>query len=111
MLYPEGVKVIAKADSAEEISDGGIIMPFIDKRQVEITTGTIISIGPKADATFAEGADGVVKRQVKLGDRVIYARYGGAELKIKAKSGELVPLRVLNDEDVIIYDDEEEWDI
>ena len=113
MLYPEGVKVIVKPETTEEMTGGGIIIPpsVREQHDIAITRGELLCIGPKAEVVFAKEADGITKRSAKTGDKVVYARYGGAELAVKAKSGKRVPLRVLNDEDVIIYDDGEEWDI
>ena len=104
MLYPEGAKVLVSPDTEEEITKGGIIIPptVRDQHQVAITRGTIVAIGPLADIKFSEDLTGVAKRDARPGDKVIFARYGGAivtERKEDGTRGE--PLRILNDEDVV----------
>ena len=104
MLYPEGAKVLVSPDTEEEITKGGIIIPptVRDQHQVAITRGTIVAIGPLADIKFSEDLTGVGKRDARPGDKVIFARYGGAivtERKEDGTRGE--PLRILNDEDVV----------
>ena len=103
MLYPEGAKVIVKPDSVEEVTKGGIILPETVKsdKQVAVTRGKIIAIGPLADITFCESNDGVEKRKAKIGDKIIYARYGGAIITEKKDDGTRKELRILNDEDVV----------
>ncbi|MDR1069349.1 MAG: co-chaperone GroES [Gracilibacteraceae bacterium] len=74
-LRPLGDRVIIKAVEKEEKSKGGIIMP--DTAKEKPLEGEIMAVGPgKLDD------DG--KRQpmdVKVGDRVIYSKYSGTEIK------------------------------
>jgi chaperonin GroES len=102
MLYPEGSKVIVKPDAYEEITKGGIIIPETVKseRQIAVTRGTIVAIGPNADVTFGS-ADGIEKREARVGDKVIFARYGGAEVSEKKEDGSREKLRLLTDEDIV----------
>jgi chaperonin GroES len=104
MLYPEGSKVLVSPDTEEEMTKGGIIIPptVRDEHQVAITRGTIVAIGPLADIKFSDEISGTSKREARVGDKVIYARYGGAIVTEKKEDGSRgEPLRILNDEDIV----------
>lgn len=89
---PAGHRVIIKPDSLEEISEGGIVMAYVDKKRQEggIHTGTLIKIGPTAWKAFDDGVP-----WAKEGDRVYFAKYGGYEIDHNGEK-----YRVMNDEDV-----------
>jgi chaperonin GroES len=96
MIKPEGYKVLVKPDPVEEKSDGGIILPdqVKDMEQRGVIRGIIIDIGPTANVKYIE--DGSTYRKAKVGDHVIYARYGGFIIEEDDEE-----YRVLNDEDII----------
>jgi chaperonin GroES len=74
-LRPLGDRVIIKAVEKEEKSKGGIIMP--DTAKEKPLEGEIIAVGPGK-------LDDNGKRQpmdVNVGDRVIYSKYSGTEIK------------------------------
>ncbi|MEK7848126.1 MAG: co-chaperone GroES [Chloroflexota bacterium] len=74
-LEPLGDRVIIKPIPREEMTKGGIYIPDTAKEKPQ--EGEVVAVGPGK-----VGDDG--KRQpmeVKKGDRVIYARYAGTELK------------------------------
>lgn len=75
-LKPLGDRVIVKQDEAEEKTASGLILS--SGAQDKPQRGTIISVGPgKLDK------DGkLVKPEVKEGDKVIYSKYGGNEIKL-----------------------------
>lgn len=74
-LEPLGDRVIIKPIPREEMTKGGIYIPDTAKEKPQ--EGEVVAVGPGK-----VGDDG--KRQpmeVKKGDRVMYARYAGTELK------------------------------
>lgn len=74
-LEPLGDRVIVKPIPREDVTKGGIYLPDTAKEKPQ--EGEVIAVGPGK-----VGDDG--KRQpmeLKKGDRVIYAKYAGAELK------------------------------
>lgn len=76
-LVPLGDRVVVKALAEEEITKGGIVLPDTAKEKPQ--RGEVIAVGP---GKLSE--DG--KRQpieVKKGDKIIYAKYAGAEVKIE----------------------------
>lgn len=76
MLTPLGDRVVVKVLEAEEKTAGGIILPDTakDKPQegevVAVGTGRVLDNGTK------------VPVEVKVGDRVIFSKYGGSEVKV-----------------------------
>ena len=76
-LAPLGDRVVVKALEEEEITKWGILLPDTAKEKPQ--KGEVIAIGPGKLSD-----DG--KRQpmeVKKGDKVIYAKYAGTEVKIE----------------------------
>lgn len=77
MLKPLGDRVVVKPSSAEEKTQGGIILP--DTAQDKPQEGEIVAVGPGRLLDNGER----VAPEVKVGDRVIYSRYGGTEVKVE----------------------------
>lgn len=73
---PLGDRVIVEPESAEQTTASGIVLP--DTAQEKPQSGKIVSVGP--GKTSEEGK--VIPLTVKEGDVVIYAKYGGTELKV-----------------------------
>jgi len=60
----------------EEMTKGGIYLPDTAKEKPQ--EGEIVAVGP--GKVNDEGK--TIPMEVKVGDRVIYAKYGGSEIKI-----------------------------
>ncbi|MGE4170634.1 MAG: co-chaperone GroES [Candidatus Margulisiibacteriota bacterium] len=75
-LKPLGDRVIIAPESAEQKTKSGIVLP--DSAQEKPQSGTVLAVGP--GKTSDEGK--VIPLHVKAGDVVIYAKYGGTEIKI-----------------------------
>jgi len=74
-LVPLRDKVIVKPEPAEERTRSGIVLP--DSAKEKPVEGTVIAIG---SGVVIDGKQ--FPMEVKLGDRVIYSKYGGIEVKI-----------------------------
>ena len=72
---PMGDRVLVKPTEREDISPGGIILPDTAKEKPQ--EGEILAVGP--GRLTDEGKR--VPLDVKKGDTVLYAKYGGTELK------------------------------
>ncbi len=75
-LQPLGDRVVVKPIEKEEVSKGGIVLPDTAKEKPQ--EGEVIAVGPGK-----LGDDG--KRlaiDMKVGDRVIYAKYAGTEVEV-----------------------------
>ena len=75
-IKPLADRVLVETSSeAEETSTGGIIIPDTAKEKPQ--EGKIVAVGP--GRTDENGK--TIKMSVKVGDKVLYSKYGGTELK------------------------------
>jgi chaperonin GroES len=74
-LRPLEDRVVVKPIEAEEKTKSGIVLPDTAKEKPQ--QGEVIAVGP---GRFEDGNR--VPMEVKVGDRVIYSKYGGTEVKI-----------------------------
>ena len=74
-LEPLGDRVVVKPIAKEDVTKGGIYLPDTAKEKPQ--EGEVLAVGPGR-----LGDDGKrLPMEVKKGDRVIYAKYAGMELK------------------------------
>lgn len=73
---PLGDRVLVKRIEAQETSKGGIIIP--DAARERPGEGTVIAVGNGQRMTNGE----INKPDVKVGDRVMFGRYVGLEIKV-----------------------------
>ncbi len=75
-LKPLGDRVLIKPKVEEEKSKGGILLPdTVSKEKPQV--GEVLAIGP--GATNKEGK--IIPMTVKKGDKVVYAKYSGTDIK------------------------------
>ncbi|TFG90201.1 MAG: co-chaperone GroES [Candidatus Atribacteria bacterium] len=75
-LKPLGDRVLIKPILEEEKSKGGILLPdTVSKEKPQ--AGEILAVGP--GATNKDGK--IVPMTVKKGDKVVYAKYSGTDIK------------------------------
>jgi len=74
-LVPLGDRVVLKELEAEETTKSGIILP--DKAQEKPQQAEVVAVGPGG---MVDGNE--VKMEVKKGQKVIYSKYAGTEVKI-----------------------------
>lgn len=79
MIKPLGDKVVVEPLDSEEKSAGGIILPDSAKKKPQ--EGTVIAVGPGKVLDNGSRAE----MSVKVGDVVVYAKYGGTEVTIEGK--------------------------
>jgi len=89
-LTPLGDKLVIKAVVQEELLASGIIIP--DTAKEKPMQGEILAAGP--GRLDDEGKR--VPMEVKVGDRVLYAKYSGQEIKIDQEE-----FIVLSEKDVL----------
>ena len=76
MIKPLADRVLVEPSDAEEgVSKGGIIIPDTAKEKPQ--QGTVAALGP--GRTDDNGK--VIPMNVKEGDKVLYSKYGGTEIK------------------------------
>ena len=77
-VRPLGDRVLVLPIEQDEDKKGGIIIPDTAKEKPQ--EGKIVAVGP------GKHEDGkLVPMNVKKGDRVLYSKYGGTEIKIDGK--------------------------
>lgn len=79
MLKPLGDRVIAKSTAKEEMTAGGILLPDTAKEKPQ--EGEVIAVGPGRLLDSGK----LVPMDVKVGDKVIYSKYGGTEIKVSGE--------------------------
>jgi chaperonin GroES len=84
-LEPLGDRVVVKPSTKEEMTKGGIVIPDTAKEKPQ--EGEILAVGPGKMTEDGKR----IPLDVKVGDIVIYAKYGGTE--IKEGDEELIILR------------------
>ena len=78
-LKPLGNRVVVEAIEEEEITAGGIVLPETAKEKPQ--KGTVISVGPGE-----RDEDGKrIPMDVAEGDKVLFAKYAGTEIKIEGQ--------------------------
>ena len=74
-LVPLGDRVVIKQMVAEETTKSGIVLPGQAKEKPQ--QAEVVAVGPGG---LIDGKE--VQMQVKVGDKVIYSKYAGTEVKI-----------------------------
>jgi len=84
-LQPLADRVVVKPIEREEVTKGGIVLPDTVKEKPQ--EGKVIAVGP---GRLSEDGKRIAM-DVKVGDRIIYSKYGGTEITIDDE--ELIVLR------------------
>lgn len=74
-LVPLGDKVVLKQLEAEETTKSGIVLPGTAQEKPQ--QAEVVAVGPGG---VVDGKE--VTMQVKVGDRVIYSKYAGTDVKL-----------------------------
>ena len=74
-LVPLNDRVVLKQLVAEETTKSGIVLPGQAKEKPQ--QAEVVAVGPGG---MVDGKE--VKMEVKVGDKVIYSKYSGTEVKI-----------------------------
>ena len=78
-LKPLADRLVVEPIEQEEVTAGGIILPETAKEKPQ--QGKVVAAGP--GRTDDEGDR--IAMDVKVGDRVLYAKYSGTEIKLDGK--------------------------
>lgn len=78
-IRPLGDKVVVRAQTQEERTAGGIVLPDTAKEKPQ--QGTVVAVGP--GRILEDGSR--AKLAVKEGDTVVYSKYGGNEIKLNGE--------------------------
>ena len=89
-LKPLGGRVIVEPIEQEEMTAGGIILPETAKEKP--LEGKILAAGPGERDEDGER----IPMEVQVGDKVLYAKYSGTEVKMDGKK-----LLILRESDIL----------
>jgi chaperonin GroES len=83
-------RVVVRRVTADEKTAGGIIIP--DTAQEKPQEGEVLSVGPGG----RDEAGKIIKPDVKTGDRVLFAKWSGTEVKIDGQE-----LLIMKESDIL----------
>ena len=89
-LQPLADRLVVRPIEREEVTKGGIVLPDTAKEKPQ--EGEILAVGPGRLSDDGKR----IAMEVKIGDRVIYAKYGGTEIKIEDEE-----LLILRESDIL----------
>lgn len=89
MFKPVGNRVIIEPAKQEETTLSGIVLP--DSAREKPQEGIVVALGSKKNEKGE-----AIEFDVKLGDRIIFAKYTGSELKYDGKE-----YLVMREEDIL----------
>lgn len=75
-IKPLGEKVLVRPKTEEEMTAGGIVLPDTAKEKPQ--EGEVLAVGPGKILDNGQR----VEVSVKVGDMVIYSKYGGTEVTV-----------------------------
>ncbi|MCB5558369.1 co-chaperone GroES [Anaerosalibacter bizertensis] len=83
-IKPLGDRVVIKMIEVEEKTKSGIVLPSSAKEEPQMAE--VVAIGPDIEN------DEKKSKQVKLGDKVIFSKYSGTEVKLDDEEYTIVKL-------------------
>lgn len=75
-VTPLGDRVLIKVSASEETTAGGILLPDTAKEKPQVGEITAVGPGKRNDDGSRQAPE------VKVGDKVLYSKYAGTELKL-----------------------------
>jgi chaperonin GroES len=90
-LQPLEDRIVVRPSEAEETTASGLVIPDTAKEKPQ--QGEVLAVGP---GRRAENTGDLVPLDVKVGDKVVYSKYGGTEITIDGEE-----LLILTSRDVL----------
>ena len=90
-LRPLEDRVVVQANEAEQTTASGLVIPDTAKEKPQ--EGTVIAVGA---GRRSENTGEIIPLDEKEGDRVVYSKYGGTEIKVEGEE-----LLILSARDVL----------
>ncbi|MDQ6909217.1 MAG: co-chaperone GroES [Actinomycetota bacterium] len=90
-LKPLDDRIVVRPSEAEETTVSGIVIPDTAKEKPQ--QGEVLAVGP---GRRSEQTGDIIPLDVKVGDIVVYSKYGGTEIPIDGED-----LLLLNGRDVL----------
>jgi chaperonin GroES len=90
-LKPLEDRIVVKPNEAETQTASGLVIPDTAKEKPQ--QGSVLAVGP---GKRAESSGELIPLDIKVGDTVLYSKYGGTEVTVNGDD-----LLVLNGRDVL----------
>lgn len=75
-IKPLEDRIVVQPIDAEQTTASGLVIPDTAKEKPQ--EGEVVAVGP---GRFNEDGDGRIPLDISVGDKVIYSKYGGTEVK------------------------------
>jgi chaperonin GroES len=79
-IKPLEDRIVVKPLDAEQTTASGLVIPDTAKEKPQ--EGEVIAVGP---GRFNEDGDERIPMDISVGDKVIYSKYGGTEVKFSGE--------------------------
>ena len=89
-IRPLEDRILVRPEEGQETTISGIVIPDTAKEKPQ--EGTVLAIGPGKRSDTGD----LIPMEVKEGDRVMYSKYGGTEIKVDGEE-----LLILSSRDVL----------
>ncbi|MQA99652.1 MAG: co-chaperone GroES [Actinobacteria bacterium] len=89
-IKPLEDRILVRPEDQEETTVSGLVIPDTAKEKPQ--EGTVLAVGPGKRSDTGD----LIPMEVKEGDRVIYSKYGGTEIKVDGED-----LLILSARDVL----------
>ena len=90
-LQPLEDRIVVRPGDAEETTVSGLVIPDTAKEKPQ--QGEVLAVGP---GRRAENTGELIPLDVKVGDTVVYSKYGGTEITVEGED-----LLILSGRDVL----------
>jgi chaperonin GroES len=90
-LQPLDDRIVVRPSEAEEKTASGLVIPDTAKEKPQ--QGEVLAVGP---GRRAENTGELIPLDIKVGDKVVYSKYGGTEITIEGED-----LLILTGRDVL----------
>jgi chaperonin GroES len=90
-LQPLDDRIVVRPSEAEERTASGLVIPDTAKEKPQ--QGEVLAVGP---GRRAENSGELIPLDIKVGDVVVYSKYGGTEITVEGED-----LLILNSRDVL----------
>ena len=90
-LQPLDDRIVVRPSESEETTASGLVIPDTAKEKPQ--QGEVLAVGP---GRRAENTGELIPLDVKVGDTVVYSKYGGTEINLEGED-----YLVLNARDVL----------
>src|ERR1700755_2600066 len=90
-LQPWEDRIVVRPSEAEETTVSGLVIPDTAKEKPQ--QGEVLAVGP---GRRAENTGELIPLDIKVGDTVVYSKYGGTEISVEGED-----LLILTSRDVL----------